>query len=112
MSISYKMDSALIVKGLSKQFYRYYADRPWTLHETLVRGLRRLQPFEGFWALRDVSFSVAPGRMVGLIGSNGSGKSTLLRLIGGVGRPDGVGSAGMSWRRQPLDLISQQLRAA
>lgn len=88
MSISYKMDSALIVKGLSKQFYRYYADRPWTLHETLVRGLRRLQPFEGFWALRDVSFSVAPGRMVGLIGSNGSGKSTLLRLIGGVGRPD------------------------
>lgn len=82
------MDYSVAVKGLSKQFYRYHADRPWTLHETLARGLRRLHPFERFWALRDVSFAVAPGRMVGLIGSNGSGKSTLLRLIGGVGRAD------------------------
>jgi len=82
------MDYSLVVNGLSKQFYRYYADRPWTLHETLARGLRRFHPFERFWALRDVSFSVAVGRMVGLIGANGSGKSTLLRLVGGVGRPD------------------------
>ena len=80
------MDYAVVVQGLSKQFYRYHADRPWTLHETLVKGLRRLQPAERFWALRDVTFSVAPGRVVGVIGSNGSGKSTLLRLIGGVGR--------------------------
>lgn len=82
------MDYAVVVKGLSKQFYRYHADRPWTLHETLVKGLRRLQPAERFWALDDVTFSVAPGRVVGVIGSNGSGKSTLLRLIGGVGRAD------------------------
>jgi len=82
------MDYAVVVKGLSKQFYRYHADRPWTLHETLVKGLRCLQPAERFWALDDVTFSIAPGRAVGVIGSNGSGKSTLLRLIGGVGRAD------------------------
>jgi len=82
------MDYAVIVKGLSKQFYRYHADRPWTLHETLVKGLRRLQAAERFWALDDVTFNVEPGRVVGVIGSNGSGKSTLLRLIGGVGRAD------------------------
>lgn len=82
------MDYAVIVQGLSKQFYRYHVDRPWTLHETLVKGFRRLQPAERFWALRDVTFSVVPGRVVGVIGFNGSGKSTLLRLIGGVGRPD------------------------
>jgi homopolymeric O-antigen transport system ATP-binding protein len=82
------MDDSVVVKGLSKQFYLYHADRPWTLHETLVKGLGRLRPAERFWALRDVSFSVAPGRMLGIVGANGSGKSTLLRLIGGIGRPD------------------------
>jgi lipopolysaccharide transport system ATP-binding protein len=82
------MDHAIVVEGLSKQFYVYHADRPWTLHETLAHGLRRRQPLDRFWALRDVTFRVAPGRVVGVIGSNGSGKSTLLRLIGGVGRAD------------------------
>jgi lipopolysaccharide transport system ATP-binding protein len=82
------MDYAVVVRNLSKQYYLYHADRPWTLHETLVRGFRRLRPSERFWALRDISFSVAPGRVVGVVGSNGSGKSTLLRLIAGVGRAD------------------------
>jgi len=82
------MPEAIIVQNLSKSFRRYHADRPTTLKEALLRGLRRLAPAERFWALRDVSFSIAPGRMVGVIGPNGAGKSTLLRLIGGVGRPD------------------------
>jgi lipopolysaccharide transport system ATP-binding protein len=83
-----EMDNVVVVSRLGKQFQRYHANKPWTLHEALVRGLERVRPFERFWALRDVSFSVRPGRMVGLIGSNGSGKSTLLRLISGVGRPE------------------------
>jgi ABC-2 type transport system ATP-binding protein len=41
-----------------------------------------------FWALRDVSFTVAPGEAVGLVGGNGQGKSTLLKLIAGVLLPD------------------------
>lgn len=82
------MDYALVVENLSKQYYLYHADRPWTLHEALTRGLRRLQPAQRFWALSHISFTVAPGRVVGLVGPNGSGKSTLLRLIGGVGRAD------------------------
>jgi homopolymeric O-antigen transport system ATP-binding protein len=82
------MNHSIVVKNLSKQFYRYHANRPWTLHEALVKGLRGLRHAERFWALRDVSFSIAPGRMVGVIGTNGSGKSTLLRLIGSVGRAD------------------------
>jgi ABC-2 type transport system ATP-binding protein len=41
-----------------------------------------------FWAMRHVSFDVAPGEAVGLVGGNGSGKSTLLRLLTGVLLPD------------------------
>jgi lipopolysaccharide transport system ATP-binding protein len=85
------MPDAIVVQNLSKSFRHYHADQPNTLKEALLsglHGLRRTAPSERFWALRDVSFSVFPGRMVGVIGPNGAGKSTLLRLIGGVGRAD------------------------
>jgi lipopolysaccharide transport system ATP-binding protein len=78
----------IIVQGLAKQFRRYHADRPRTLKEVLTHGFHGLKPVERFWALREVSFRVDSGQMLGVIGSNGAGKSTLLRLIGGVGRPD------------------------
>jgi lipopolysaccharide transport system ATP-binding protein len=82
------MDPAVIVDNVGKTFRRYHADRPGTIQEVVAKGLRRLRSVERFWGLRGVSFEVAAGRTVGIIGSNGSGKSTLLRLVGGVGRPD------------------------
>lgn len=48
----------------------------------------RVAPVSEFWAVRNVSFEVAPGQAVALIGQNGAGKSTVLKLIAGTVRPN------------------------
>lgn len=42
---------------------------------------------EDFWALKDVTFDVKKGEVIGFIGSNGAGKSTMLKVIAGVMKP-------------------------
>jgi lipopolysaccharide transport system ATP-binding protein len=82
------MRPSVTAHGLGKRYSRYHTDRPRTIMEAALSGHRRMKAIEQFWALRDVSFTVAPGQMLGVIGHNGAGKSTLLQLLSGVVRPN------------------------
>jgi lipopolysaccharide transport system ATP-binding protein len=83
---------ALQVSRLSKRYRlgEYSADT--MLRETIMKGMARLlrrqqkQP-QAVWALKDVSFEVKQGEVVGVIGRNGAGKSTLLKLLSRITYP-------------------------
>jgi lipopolysaccharide transport system ATP-binding protein len=79
------MEDAIVIEGLSKKFSRYRGNRPWTFQDLIASAGKKSPERDEFWALREVSFRLAAGRMAGIIGRNGAGKSTLLRLVGGVG---------------------------
>jgi len=55
--------------------------------EYFIKLIKRELFYQGFWALRNVSFQVKKGEKLGIIGLNGAGKSTLLKLISGVMKP-------------------------
>lgn len=82
------MMESIRVDGVSKRFRLPAIPKQATIKDMLIRTIRPQQEERIVHALADISFSVEPGSMLGVIGRNGSGKTTLLRVIAGILNPD------------------------
>ena len=88
------MTAAITASGLSKRYRIGQLQSGYgTLRESLSRAAKKIargphrHHHEEIWALRDVSFEVPEGQVLGVIGRNGAGKSTLLKILTRITTP-------------------------
>jgi ABC-2 type transport system ATP-binding protein len=80
------MESPITLQNVSVR-YRLPKERIRSFKEFIIKSFKGRIEYEEFWALKNISFQVPPGEMLGIIGRNGAGKSTLLKLIARVMKP-------------------------
>ena len=78
---------AIEVKHVSKKFRLFHEKRN-SVYESILGWFKRSKYYEDLDVIKDISFNVKKGEVLGIIGKNGVGKTTLLRIISGVYSPD------------------------
>jgi lipopolysaccharide transport system ATP-binding protein len=84
------MNPILEIENISKRFRIAHELQPYLNirdRVTQIFSSRKSSSSEEFWALKDISFDVAPGESIGIIGKNGAGKSTLLKILSKITPP-------------------------
>lgn len=76
-------DPILVVSNVSKAYRQYSSEFARILSWFNISA----KPKQETWVLRDISFAVAPGEAIGIVGQNGAGKSTLLKMVTGTQCP-------------------------
>lgn len=79
-------ENMIEIQNVSMRF-RFANDKIMSLKEFVTAKLRGKLAYKDFWALKNVSFDVKKGEVVGIIGRNGAGKSTLLKIISSILKP-------------------------
>jgi ABC-2 type transport system ATP-binding protein len=62
-------------------------DKVNTLKEIFIKTVKQKIKKEEFWALKNISFEINSGEVLGIVGTNGAGKSTILKVVAGVMKP-------------------------